>query len=171
MAPGSAFYDRVFGSGPMIAAASAVCFGAAWVLEQAMPELSWTFPMAMRLSVLSVGLALTIAVIAWSLRTLRPARRGTELVIDGPFRYVRHPLYAACLSIFGPGLVFALAHPAYILALAAAHLAANRLIGREERLMARWFAQSYEAYCARTGRFLPRPRPATGPSGPSSLPS
>jgi protein-S-isoprenylcysteine O-methyltransferase Ste14 len=165
MASGKAFYDRIFGSGPLIAAASGMCLGAAWLLEQATPEFGWSIPGGTRLSIMAGSVALCIAIIAWSVRTLRPERRGTELVTDGPFRYVRHPLYAACLTILGPGLVFALAHPAYILALVGAHLAAHGLIGREERLMADWFPQQYTAYCARTRRFIPLP--ATGRSAPS----
>ncbi|MEQ8405379.1 MAG: isoprenylcysteine carboxylmethyltransferase family protein [Oceanicaulis sp.] len=162
----SDFYDRIFGSGPMIAAAGASALALAWCIEQASLDLSWPIPAWLRLGVFAVGCILAAAIIIWSVLTLRPERRGAELVKDGPFRYVRHPLYAACLSIFGPALVVALAHPSYAGALVLAHVAAHRLIRREERLMTSWFPQSYDAYAAQTGRFLPRLPIGSTPASP-----
>ncbi|XBQ17359.1 MAG: isoprenylcysteine carboxylmethyltransferase family protein [Oceanicaulis sp.] len=162
----SDFYDRIFGSGPMIAAASGSALALAWIVEQASPDLRWPIPAWLRLGAIAAGCILAAAIIIWSVLTLRPERRGAELVTDGPFRYVRHPLYAACLAIFGPALVVALAHPAYAGALVLAHVAAHQLIRREERLMTSWFPQSYDAYAAQTGRFLPRPRIGSASASP-----
>ncbi|MEE2566289.1 methyltransferase family protein [Hyphobacterium marinum] len=150
------FYDRIFGSGPAIAAAAALCLLAGWVTARLTPVLSLDLPLMLRATALASGTMLALGLIGWSVWTLRPEHRGTELVTRGPFRLVRHPLYAACLSLFGPGLIIALSHPAYAVALVLAYLAAHRLIGREEALMANWFPDSYPAYCTRTGRFWPR---------------
>lgn len=163
-------YRRIFGSGPMIALSGAVFLDLGHLLETAVPDFAWTIPASLRYGVVSASLVLATAVIVWSVRTLRPEQRGAELVTTGPFRYVRHPLYAACLSIFGPGLVIALGHPAYLLSLMATHLAAHRLIGFEEGLMRDWFPREYAAYCARTGRFIPHftRRAETRPRKPGS---
>tara|TARA_R110002096_G_scaffold100188_1_gene222067 strand:+ start:1806 stop:2303 length:498 start_codon:yes stop_codon:yes gene_type:complete len=150
------FYDRIFGSGPAIAAASGICLLIGWAIARATPAAGWANSPDVRFAVLGAGSLLALVVIAWSVHTLRPERRGTELVVGGPFRFVRHPLYAACLSLFGPSLVIALAHPAYAGALVLIHLLANRLVRREEAMMAAIFPQAYLAYCAHTGRFWPR---------------
>lgn len=149
-------YDRIFGSGPLIAAASAVSIFAAALLADASPNLAWPIPAPVRAGVLGAGIIIAAAIILWSVRTLRPERRGAELVTTGPFRFVRHPLYAACLTIFGPSLVAALAHPAYLAGLLGAYGAAHYLIRGEEALMSAWFPETYPPYLRRTGRFIPR---------------
>ncbi|MSU65717.1 MAG: isoprenylcysteine carboxylmethyltransferase family protein [Opitutus sp.] len=82
-------------------------------------------------------------------------RDHATLVTTGPYRWVRHPMYAAAL----------------ILVTAASLLTANAVIGcggltmfvllaarsrLEERRLAEKFGEAYRAYQRRTGRFLPR---------------
>ena len=84
-----------------------------------------------------------------------------HLVSDGPYRYVRHPIYTALIAIaVGTTLVFR----SYVLLGVAAlsfvtHLwwaaAEEKLLGSPEGL-----GDSYRAYASRTGRFLPRVRRA-----------
>lgn len=156
MTSGNGLYNRIFGSGPLIAVAGAASISGAAVLAAASPGLAWPLPLAVRVGVLAAGVCLAAGVIAWSVLTLRPGRRGTELVTSGPFRFVRHPLYAACLTLLGPSLVIALAHPAYLAGLGCAYASAHFLIRHEEALMEEWFPASYAAYCQRVGRFVPR---------------
>ncbi len=82
--------------------------------------------------------------------------RGHRLVMEGPYRYVRHPMYSA-FFVMGFGLLL---------------LSANWLIGLihlgtvtgmyrvrvddEEALMSEHFGDAYRAYLARTGRLLPQ---------------
>lgn len=148
------FYNRIFGSGPLIAVAGAASISGAALLAAASPGLAWPVPVTVRVGVLAAGVFLASGIIVWSVLTLRPDRRGTELVTSGPFRFVRHPLYAACLTIFGPSLVVALAHPAYLAGLGCAYASAHFLIRHEEALMEAWFP-AYAAYCERVGRFIP----------------
>jgi protein-S-isoprenylcysteine O-methyltransferase Ste14 len=86
-------------------------------------------------------------------------RAGHSLVMSGPYRWVRHPMYAAF----------------YLLHLAAFFLSANALLGvtwiagltlvlgvrvrREERMMLDAFGLAYRQYMAQTGRFPPRLAP------------
>jgi protein-S-isoprenylcysteine O-methyltransferase Ste14 len=170
MSSSKGVYDRIFGSGPAIGAASAGLLAMAWSVSLATPELVWQLPGAVRLAAFITGSGLAVGFILWSVHTLRPQARGSELVTGGPFALVRHPLYAACLSLFGPGLVIGLAHPAYGGALVLTHVIANVLIRREEGLMARWHPDHYPAYCARTGRFWPRFGFAAPSSDPPSKP-
>ena len=108
---------------------------------------------------LSVGLALHL----WSNVTLargeRAASQGAaKLETDGPYAFVRHPIYLAgvplllgtCLlysQVTGPDLV------AGLVLLALFHL---RVVRGEEPALRRQFGQSYEKYCRRVPRWVPR---------------
>ena len=80
-----------------------------------------------------------------------------ELVTDGPYRWIRNPLYTAGTTLFtGLGLISA---SAFLLVggLASLVLVAIRLPSEEAELEKR-FGQAYRDYVRRTGRFLPRLR-------------
>jgi protein-S-isoprenylcysteine O-methyltransferase Ste14 len=78
-----------------------------------------------------------------------------QLVTQGTYRHVRHPMYLALLLYsLGQALVLPnwIAGPSYGVAMAL--LFAFRL-GPEERMMLEEFGKDYEAYMARTKRLLP----------------
>jgi protein-S-isoprenylcysteine O-methyltransferase Ste14 len=86
-----------------------------------------------------------------------------ELVTTGPYRWIRHPLYAVGLLLFlSIGLMAA---NWFILALALTALIAILaiVIPREERELSKRFGGAYAAYARRTGRLLPRVRPGRDP--------
>ncbi len=112
--------------------------------------------------------ALGGGLVFWSTRTLGgfmtvriEVTDGHRLVQEGPYAWVRHPTYtAAVASAAGLAMAF-LSPPLLALALLLAALARYRA-GLEEGLLRspRAFGTSYDAYMARTGRFLPRLRRA-----------
>lgn len=87
-----------------------------------------------------------------------------ELVTRGPYRYVRHPVYASFVAIvIGTALVF---RSFVVGGLSVMLIVTGRWwANAEERLLAssEGFGGAYRAYAARTGRFLPRLR-AGGPT-------
>lgn len=89
----------------------------------------------------------------WSLSL--EVRDRHQLVTEGIYRRVRHPMYLALL-VYASGQALALpnwvAGPAYLVAFAL--LVALRL-GPEERMMVEEFGADYEAYVARTKRLVP----------------
>ncbi len=95
---------------------------------------------------------------AWSFVTLRGWWRNGRLCTRGPFRYVRHPMYTAWITLITGGAVLffnswiMLAGPVLL------HLLWHKLVPREEKMMAAVFGDTYQTYAARTGRFLPRGR-------------
>ena len=99
---------------------------------------------------------------AWALVTLArnyqlggiAPRAGDRLVVDGPYRFVRHPMYTAALSIaLGlAGLTQSLA----VLAVFGIYLALIlRLVGVEEAGLQAAYGERYVAYQARSGRLIP----------------
>jgi protein-S-isoprenylcysteine O-methyltransferase Ste14 len=91
----------------------------------------------------------------WSLEArLLP---GHRLVQQGPYRHVRHPIYAAMLGLLvGTGLNVT-AWPALVLGVAL-YLMGTRLRTRvEERLLSERFGEEYTRYAAEVPGLLPRP--------------
>jgi protein-S-isoprenylcysteine O-methyltransferase Ste14 len=113
-----------------------------------------------------VGLALWaggMIVLAWSARVLGGymsqdgVTEDHEVVVSGPYRYARHPVYSSFTAIAaGLGLVFR----SYLLVgIAAAWLAASLWwAAAEEALLSSpdGLGETYRRYSERTGRFLPR---------------
>jgi len=84
-------------------------------------------------------------------------QEGHRLIRDGPYRYVRHPLYTAIVtSTFGLSLLYL----SIVVALDAVLLIGLAIYRArlEESLLGspQAFGQEYAEYVARSGRFLPR---------------
>ncbi len=81
------------------------------------------------------------------------------VVQAGPYRWIRHPLYAFWLPVTAGwgaamGNWFIIANGAVLILV----LAAIR-VPREEAMMMQGFGESYRKYMTHTGRFIPRWRP------------
>jgi protein-S-isoprenylcysteine O-methyltransferase Ste14 len=110
---------------------------------------------------LAVGLA-GAGLLAWaSVRLGRflvhaaAVQEGHALVVSGPYRFVRHPVYVGYLGLLlGSGLA---ALNVWVLALWPVSLVGIWIQARaEEELLAAEFGPEYERYAERTGRFFPR---------------
>jgi protein-S-isoprenylcysteine O-methyltransferase Ste14 len=107
----------------------------------------------------------TGAIIAlWCIFTFAWIGRGTpapfdpprRLVIRGPYRFVRNPMYiGAGLSLAGAALFY---ESISLLAYGAIFLLASHLfvVSYEEPKLRRTFGPEYEAYCHRVSRWWPR---------------
>jgi len=80
---------------------------------------------------------------------------GHRLVTDGPYRWIRHPIYATSFA-FRTALILESAN--LVIALPCIALMGFVLprVRKEEAMMIERFGDQYRAYMARTGRFLPR---------------
>ncbi len=79
----------------------------------------------------------------------------TELITDGPFRRIRHPIYAFSILLMLCSAAIAPTVP--MLAVAAVHIALMNSKARdEERHLRSLHGDAYERYVERTGRFFPR---------------
>lgn len=82
--------------------------------------------------------------------------KDQELITDGPYRWVRHPIYSAFLLILGS--VFFISANWFIglswLGMTAMEVASR--INYEESLMIEYFGERYRAYMKKTGQLIPR---------------
>jgi len=124
----------------------------------------FTIPLPVWLRWVAVGLSVaTIPLIVWAYSTLGKQwtaprlllRKEHTLVMTGPYRYVRHPMYAAGFT-FMIALAVATANWLVVLPMIAGTALLYAQIGREEAMLIDRFGEDYRAYMKRTGRFLPR---------------
>ena len=108
--------------------------------------------------ILAVSVLVTVALVVWSVKSLPASDRGIQLCTDGPFRHVRHPLYAAFQSVFNFGLAIYLNSYVFVAWAALLHPLWHRVIRYEERLMIEIFGDEHADYRKTTGRFVPRSR-------------
>ena len=130
--------------------------------------LNWSTRIDLLLQAAGLGLwALGIAVGVWAAQAIGGygAVSGVtvdhQLVSDGPYRHVRHPIYTALIAIaVGTTLVFR----SYLLLGVAALSIVTHLwwAAAEEKLLSspEGLGDAYRTYASRTGRFLPRVRRA-----------
>jgi protein-S-isoprenylcysteine O-methyltransferase Ste14 len=86
------------------------------------------------------------------------AQHSDALVADGPFRYVRNPLYFASLPM-AAGIGVLASRSGFVLLVLANWVFVYRLIFREEEALHESQGESYRAYCQAVPRFWPSLRP------------
>jgi len=88
--------------------------------------------------------------------TLAPVDPPRELVVRGPYRFVRNPMYLSVTTIIAGELL--VTRSTALLAYGAAWFAAVNLfvLGYEEPTLRRRFGASYERYTGTVGRWIPR---------------
>ena len=107
------------------------------------------------------------ALALWCIFTFAAIGKGTpapfdpprKLVIRGPYRFVRNPMYiGAALALAGAALFY---KSAPLLAYATAFLIVCHLfvLAYEEPTLRRTFGADYQAYCQRVSRWWPATRP------------
>ena len=146
-----------------------IIFGAAalaGVLLHGYMPLPWLPDGPLRLGTAAIGLCGLCAGIALEIvtfltfrrhrTTILPHRGASALITDGPFAKSRNPIYTGnTLLILSAGLLFGIVWllPA---GLVAAAMVQKLAIEREERHLAARFGATWEAYAARTPRWLGR---------------
>ncbi len=81
-------------------------------------------------------------------------KQGHELVADGPYRFVRHPIYTGLLlALFGNCLADGMVWGPYVFGLAGVLLLWKLKL--EESLMLQRFPEAYAAYPRRTKALVP----------------
>lgn len=118
-------------------------------------------PAPLRLGAGGAAILAALAIAAWAIGQFRRAGTNldvrkpvTALVISGPFRYSRNPIYLALTLLYlGIGVA---ADSAWVLALVVPALLVMQLgvVRREERYLSRKFGQKYLTYMGAVRRWL-----------------
>lgn len=120
-----------------------------------------------------VGAAATVAAAAlrtWAAAYMRsevvhdPRVHDSRLVADGPYRFVRNPLYLGTI-VMACGIALVASRSGAVVLVAAMVLFHYRLIWREERALKAMQGESYGRYMATVPRLLPSLRPRVPAGG------
>lgn len=102
------------------------------------------------------------ALLVWTFRTLGTnltdtvvTRETHTLVVHGPYRWVRHPLYSSAALLVVAMSLIAANWFFFLSGVALLSILIVRTRTEEQNLVAR-FGDSYQRYMERTGRFVPR---------------
>ena len=149
-------YQKRFGVGP-----TGLLFGAAilvflWLMDRSLgPVRILNRPEPVRMVGYSL-IAVWLCWHFWCMNTIRQWWFHDRLCTNGPYRFVRHPIYAGgvLLGSLGISLLFnswiVLLQPVILFAIY------SFLVRKEETMMTAVFGEEYQRYAAKTGRLFPR---------------
>ena len=154
MSPGA--YKKKFGVGPLGALITLILFVVALGLDRNVGHLAiMNRPFFLRcVGVLLIAFGLFLHM--WTFLTLKNWWQRDQLCTGGPFRYFRHPMYAAWVSFISMGVALILNSWVYVLWSVVLHPIWHWLAHREEKIVLDVFGDQYKRYAAGTGRFLPK---------------
>lgn len=139
-----------------------------WVTGAGLEDL----PTAARASAIGVGallIAIGLGLFVWTIAlfarhgkgTLAPFDAPTRLVVEGPYRHVRNPMYAGVFSILAGEVLLFQSWPILVWFTVFATVVVTFVPRKEERWLADRFRDQYSAYRAHVPRWVPRPTPWT----------
>ncbi len=106
--------------------------------------------------------AMTVPLLYWvfhalgqNLSTDMGSRKGQRIVTEGPYRWVRHPLYSVG-TVFWIALSLVLSNGAILLMSVLIFVLIVRRTRIEEEKLGEAFGERYGVYKTHTGRFIPR---------------
>lgn len=149
-------YQKLFGVGPLGFCIGVVLFGLLWFLDRTLHHAK-ILPKPGALQIIGITLIiLWILWHAWSIRTISRWWRNDQLCTTGPYRFVRHPIYAGGVLLGAIGISL-LCNSWIILPLPVfMFIAFSILVRKEEAMMVEVFGEEYQRYAAHTGRLFPK---------------
>jgi protein-S-isoprenylcysteine O-methyltransferase Ste14 len=148
-------YERHFGIGPIAGSIGFFLLGLLLFLDKILGHVEiLNRPQLIRIMG-CVLIGLWICWQSWSIKTIRSWWRGGRLCISGPFRFVRHPMYAGGLFLAGLGTALIFNSWITLLWPILIYPIWSILVQKEEKMMSAIFGEEYKKYASRTGRFIP----------------
>jgi len=149
-------YQRFFGVGPIGILISLAVLGLLWLLDR---RLGGVEVLIQPGPVLISGLIMMGICVCWVLWCFNAIRRWwleNRLCTTGPYRFVRHPIYAGWIWLGSTGVALVLNSWIMLFGPFILYFFYSILVRREEKMMAAVFGDEYERYALRTGRLFPR---------------
>jgi protein-S-isoprenylcysteine O-methyltransferase Ste14 len=132
---------------------------AAWVLDRGLPVVQVFGPawQALGAALIPAGLAL-IGWSAWWFRarrtTIEPHHTPTALIVEGPYRLSRNPIYLGLLGLLAGAVLWLGSLSALILPFVYFRVLETRFVAPEEAALRRLFGAEAIAYLERTRRWI-----------------
>ena len=152
----SSKYQKVFGVGPLGFSSGAVLFVLLWLLDRAFNHVEiLNHPRPLRIAGL-ILIAIWICWHIWCLRTIRLWWKNHMLCTTGPYRFVRHPIYAGGIFLAGFGVALMFNSWTLLFAPLLSYPIWALLVRKEEKMTATVFGGTYKRYADCTGRLVPK---------------
>jgi len=137
----------------------ALALGVAWLIATYLPLVRLFGPVwqaaGLLLALAGIALILWSALWFWRKRTtIEPHHEPAALIVEGPYRLSRNPIYLGMLAIVAGAVVWLGALSAVPVPFAFAAVLMRRFIEPEEVALRRAFGAEAQAYLARTRRWL-----------------
>ena len=145
---------KLFGSGLQIAILSTVIGLVSLFVEFNYNHFS-DFQIPFHKVLAIVFFLLWLALFVYSFISLPNKQKGNDLITDGVYKYVRHPMYAAFLLFFYMALVFYFQSYMVLIAQIISIFVSGKIVDKEEEFMKELFGDEYIEYSNHTKRFIP----------------
>ncbi len=149
-------YQKLFGVGQISLLIGLVVFGLLWLLDRALGHVGiLSRPRPVRI-IGSILIAAWVCWHSWCMKAISPWWRYDKLCTMGPYKFVRHPIYAGGLwfGFLGISLLFnswiVLLQPVILFPVL------SLLVRSEEKMMTGVFGEEYQRYAVQTGRLFPK---------------
>jgi protein-S-isoprenylcysteine O-methyltransferase Ste14 len=149
-------YQKLFGVGQIAFLIGLIILGLLWLLDRNLGHIAISGrPKPVRI----IGAALLIIWLGWHcwcMKAISQWWRHDKLCTSGPYRFVKHPIYAG--GIWFGSLGAALIFNSWIILLLPVlfYPVVSLLVRREEAMMNAVFGEQYQNYASQTGRLFPR---------------
>jgi|WetSurMetagenome_2_1015567.scaffolds.fasta_scaffold430889_2 protein-S-isoprenylcysteine O-methyltransferase Ste14 len=149
-------YNKLFGIGPLALLISLLLLVSLWLLDRLLGHAAiLNHPKPFRiLGIAFIGI--WIIWHSWAIKTVKEWWNRSRLCTSGPFRFVRHPMYAGGIFFADVGLVLILNSWILLFWPIFIYPIWSILVRKEEKLMESVFGEAYRTYASHTGRFIPR---------------
>jgi protein-S-isoprenylcysteine O-methyltransferase Ste14 len=149
-------YQKLFGVGQIAGLIGLIVLSLLYLLDRVLnhPAIS-SQPVSLRI-IGAILIAIWVCWHIWCMKAIVQWWRHDKLCTTGPFKYVKHPIYAGGLwfGFLGISLLFnswiILFQPVILFFII------SPLVRREEKMMTSIFGDEYQQYAAQTGRLFPR---------------
>ena len=149
-------YQKLFGVGPLGLLFSLICLGLLWLLDRSLDHVALlNSPRPMMLAGMGF-LAIWLCWQFWCIRSIRQWWKHDRLCTMGPYRFVRHPIYAGGILLASLGICLMFDSWILLLLPVIQFPMYSILVRKEEVMMTAVFGEEYQRYASKTGRLFPK---------------
>lgn len=146
------FREKILGCLPQALMGNVLIGGAALMLGILLDGPKMYLELQTALAAFVVLLILYFALTVWSVSVFS---KNNELITEGPYKYVRHPMYSAVIFLLNPALAILFRSWLLLLACILVYFIWRAALKSEERMLVQKFGDQFIEYRKKTPAFFP----------------
>ena len=148
-------FRQLFGIGPFGIVATILIWFVVYYIESILTIPKMIIHPTFRIALMAIFMVDALYLLIGGNYYLAKSGRGKEIVKQGPFQFIRHPIYSVWIFSFTGILAMVFYSWALIVSAIPITLVWSWLVQREEMDMLKKFGDEYISYMEQTGQFLP----------------